>query len=65
MDLALATGRGEALLTRWPGIDGPLVIDEDAVQIGERDADDPGMPTATWKPRRSIGPRSKPFTFAA
>jgi arginase len=38
MDLALATGRGEALLTRWPGIDGPLVADEDAVQAGERDA---------------------------
>jgi len=38
MDLALATGRGEALLTQWPGIEGPLVADEDAVQAGERDA---------------------------
>jgi arginase len=39
MDLALATGRGEAILTRWPGIEGPLVADEDAVQAGERDAE--------------------------
>ena len=38
MDLALATGRGEALLTQWPGIDGPLVREEDVTQIGERDA---------------------------
>jgi arginase len=38
MDLALATGRGEPLLTRWPDIDGPLVRDEDAIQVGERDA---------------------------
>ena len=37
MDLALATGRGEELLTRWDGVDGPLVADEDAVQAGERD----------------------------
>lgn len=38
MDLALATGRGERLLTGWPGIDGPLVRDEDVTQMGERDA---------------------------
>lgn len=38
MDLALATGRGEALLTQWPEVEGPLVADEDAVQAGERDA---------------------------
>jgi arginase len=41
MDLALATGRGEPLLTQWPKVEGPLVADEDAVQIGERDAEDP------------------------
>jgi arginase len=29
MDLALATGRGEGLLTEWPGIEGPLVADSD------------------------------------
>jgi arginase len=39
MDLALATGRGEEMLTRWPGIEGPLVADEDVVQAGERDAE--------------------------
>lgn len=37
MDLALATGRGESLLTQWPDVDGPLVRDEDAFQLGERD----------------------------
>jgi len=36
MDLALATGHGEDLLTKWPGIDGPLVADTDAFQIGDR-----------------------------
>ncbi len=40
MDLALATGRGEALLTQWPGIAGPLVADEAVVQIGERESRD-------------------------
>ena len=38
MDLALATGRGEPLLTQWPGIAGPLVADRDAIQLGERNA---------------------------
>lgn len=40
MDLALATGRGESLLTEWPGIAGPLVADETVVQIGERESRD-------------------------
>lgn len=40
MDLALATGRGEALLTEWPGIEGPLVADAAVVQIGERESRD-------------------------
>lgn len=44
MDLALATGRGEALLTRWPGVDGPLAADADVVQVGEREAADPDYP---------------------
>jgi len=35
-DLALATGRGELLLTRWPGVDGPLVVDHLVVQLGDR-----------------------------
>ena len=41
MDLALATGRGEPLATEWPGIDGPLVADADAIQVGERESRDP------------------------
>jgi arginase len=41
MDLALATGRGEPLLTKWPGVDSPLVADEAVVQIGERESRDP------------------------
>jgi arginase len=40
MDLALATGRGEALLTDWPGVPAPLVPDEQVVQIGEREGRD-------------------------
>jgi len=36
MDLALTTGRGEPLLTEWPRGVGPLVPDEQVVQIGER-----------------------------
>jgi arginase len=37
MDLALATGRGEMLLTDWPGVPGPLVLDCHVVQLGERE----------------------------
>ncbi len=42
MDLALATGRGEALLTAWPRVPAPLVKDQDVIQVGERDANAPG-----------------------
>lgn len=38
MDLALVTGRGEALLTEWPGIEGPLVHDAAVIQLGERES---------------------------
>lgn len=37
MDLAMATGRGEALATEWPGVSGPLVADRHVVQLGERE----------------------------
>ncbi|HJU68015.1 MAG TPA: arginase family protein [Gemmatimonadaceae bacterium] len=40
MDLALATGRGPLILTRFDGADGALVRDEDVVAIGARDADE-------------------------
>lgn len=36
MDLALATGRGELLLTHWPDTGAPLVADTDVVQLGDR-----------------------------
>jgi len=39
MDLALASGRGEAVLTDWPDI-GALAADADIVQIGERALDE-------------------------
>jgi arginase len=38
MDLALATGRGEAVVTDWPDVGTPLVADADAIQVGERGA---------------------------
>lgn len=38
MDLALVTGRGESLLTVWPGIEGPLVQDNAVIQLGERES---------------------------
>jgi arginase len=41
MDLALASGRGELLLTHWPEIGRPLVDDADVVQVGESDAKEP------------------------
>jgi arginase len=38
MDLALATGRGEPLMTEWPGVRSPLVPDRQVVQLGERES---------------------------
>ena len=38
MDLALATGRGEAIMTEWPAVAGPLVPDKQVVQLGERES---------------------------
>ena len=39
MDLALATGRGEPLLTEWPKVGAPLVADADAIQVGDRETE--------------------------
>ncbi|MEO6722800.1 MAG: arginase family protein [Ferruginibacter sp.] len=36
MDLALATGKGELLLTHWNEVDCPLVLETEAFHIGER-----------------------------
>jgi arginase len=41
MDLALASGRGEELLTTWPSVGNPLAADTDIIQIGERESGDP------------------------
>lgn len=38
MDLALASGRGDPLVTNLPGVGTSLARDEDIVQIGQRDA---------------------------
>jgi arginase len=43
MDLALATGFGEATLTEWPGLRGPLVPEALVTQIGERDELEPNF----------------------
>jgi arginase len=43
MDLALASGRGEPMLTDWPEIGTPLARDADIVQVGERDAGSPAF----------------------
>jgi arginase len=39
MDLALASGRGELLLTHWPELGTPLAEDADIIQVGERSHD--------------------------
>jgi arginase len=44
MDLALATGRGEMLLTKWRNIRSPLVQDNDVLQVGERYREEPDYP---------------------
>jgi len=43
MDLALATGRGEKVLTDWPDV-GALASDADTVQVGERGEDEDWFP---------------------
>ncbi|MFF8381921.1 arginase family protein [Streptomyces sp. NPDC015661] len=48
MDLALATGRGELLLTHWPVVGRPLVADEDVVQIGDREEGEEAPPVARF-----------------
>ncbi len=40
MDLAMAVGRGEDIVCKWPDVDGALVRERDVVQIGEREARD-------------------------
>ncbi|MFH8839623.1 arginase family protein [Streptomyces sp. NPDC017868] len=57
MDLALATGRGELLLTHWPEVGLPLVADEDVVQIGDREegGETPPVTRFTAREIRRVG----------
>ncbi|MEU1230932.1 arginase family protein [Streptomyces sp. NPDC005828] len=56
MDLALATGRGELLLTHWPVVGSPLVADEDVIQIGDRtDEHEPPVVRFTAREVQEIG----------
>jgi len=41
MNLALATGRGEPVLTHWPVVGTPLAADADAIQLGDRETEVP------------------------
>jgi len=44
MELALAIGLGESILTVWDGDERPLVDPHDVIQIGDRDVRDPDYP---------------------
>lgn len=54
MDLALASGRGEDLLTAWPQIGKPLADDADIVQIGQRDGRLSGTRITQWTVQRAL-----------
>ena len=54
MDLALASGRGEDLLTSWPQIGKPLADDGDIVQIGQRDGRLSGTRITQWTVQRAL-----------
>jgi arginase len=54
MDLALASGRGEDLLTTWPQIGKPLADDADIVQIGQRDGRLSGTGITQWTVQRAL-----------
>jgi arginase len=49
MDLALATGRGEELLTNWTNLAAQLVYDDDVIQLGAREAAEPLTPSTLNK----------------
>jgi arginase len=54
MDLALASGRGEDLLTAWPQVGKPLADDSDIVQIGQRDGRLAGTGITQWTVQRAL-----------
>jgi arginase len=54
MDLALASGRGEDLLTAWPQVGKPLAEDADIIQIGQRDGRLSGTGITQWTVQRAL-----------
>ncbi|MFC3059101.1 arginase family protein [Paenirhodobacter populi] len=50
MDLAMATGKGEAWAVDWPGVTGPLVAERNVIQLGERENPNPDFawPDVNW-----------------
>jgi arginase len=54
MDLALASGRGEDLLTSWPQIGKPLADDADIIQVGQRDGRLSGTGITQWTVQRAL-----------
>jgi arginase len=50
MDLAIATGRGEPIVTHWPQIGTPLAADEDVIQLGDRESSRPAVQPDGWTP---------------
>jgi len=54
MDLALASGRGEDLLTAWPQVGKPLAADADIVQIGQRDGRLSATGITQWTVQRTL-----------
>jgi arginase len=54
MDLALASGRGEELLTSWPEVGKPLATDADIIQIGQRDGDLSATGITQWTVQRML-----------
>ena len=54
MDLALASGRGEDLLTAWPQVGKPLAEDADIIQLGQRDGRLSGTGITQWTVQRAL-----------
>jgi arginase len=54
MDLALASGRGENLLTAWPQVGKPLAEDADIIQLGQRDGRLSGTGITQWTVQRAL-----------
>lgn len=51
------TGRGNPLGTEWPGVERPLIVDADVIQLGERESRDADFawPDVSKRPVTSVG----------